>query len=45
MPIPKHFSIWRKLKAYLTWATADQAFDRKPLRRYQKVFRWLFRVG
>ena len=45
MPIPQHFSWPRRVRAWLTWADADQAFGVKPLYRYQIFFRWLLRVN
>lgn len=42
MPIPKHFSTWRKVKAWLTWATIEQACGDVPLHWYQRLARKVF---
>ena len=41
MPIPKEWSCWKRLRAWLTWADFDQGVHDKALSRWQCVFRWL----
>ena len=41
MPIPKHWPLWRRPCAWLTWADFEQAIGDKPLHWWQRFFRWL----
>ena len=39
MPIPKDNPWWWRLRAWLTWATIEQAVGEKPLTRSQRFWR------
>jgi len=43
LPIPKEWSLWRRVKAWLVMGDDDQALGDRPLYLYQKFFRWLFK--
>lgn len=45
MPIPKNLSTRKKIVAWLTWATVEEACETTPLARHKMFFRWLLRVN
>ena len=42
MPIPKHYSLWKRITCWLTWADLDEAVGDRELRWYKKLLRKIF---
>ena len=41
MPIPKHLPLWKRLRAWLCWANADEGYNIVPLPLRKRIFRCL----
>jgi len=44
MSVPKTLTIGERIKAWLTWATVEEACGGRPIPKYKVLFRRLFKT-